>query len=919
VRFIDDLRANLLTLQGLLHAWVVKVVAEERPMWRDDGVDVGRANIFDVHGTCTKSGDVITLTNVVAAGDSDTLDSLHAAAFTSPKYLVTEADANLTAEVVVGATPGGELGGTWGTPTVDATHSGSAHSSYVAKSLFDAQSVLAATADDTPAALTLAEQTLVGRLTGGNVAAVSIGIADNNVVQIDDAAAADDQYARFTANGLESRSEAEFKGDYNLEDADINTLADAVADGLIATHAADDDAHQTLQPLKYKWPTATALTIASGAITVTQSCHWIHPEGADATDDLDTINGLAADQWYLFYRWPLAGHTVVFKNQTGNIWCVGNADISLDNGHDFLLGYSTDGTNLFAMSGDFVGPIATHAADDDAHQTLQPLKYKWPVATELTINTGAVALTQSHHTIDTEADAATDDLDTISGLVADSWYLLRPVNSARTIVVKHGTGNIKCIGNADIILDDTWDFVLVYALSNLYALVMGGGFSGGDVPGGQLGGTWASPTVKGLRETSGPTALTVGTITDGEFLKRVGATIVSAAGAAGSVATDTIWAAAGDLVVGTGNDTAGVLTKGTDAQVLTMVAGAVAWAAAAGGGAMATDPLWDAKGDLAGGTGANTGAKLTVGANDTMLMAASGETTGLKWANKATILAAINVEDGADVTDAANVNTAGAVMESDFDAQTILAATADNTPAAVTVAEQRIVGRKTGGNITALTAAEVITMLAIDSDDVAYISTTDTDWDSHADPGDVEQALDQLAERISNAAVFVPASAMWPSTVNGCAWPARREYTTNDVDVFYCAFDPSADEYAQFGIVLPVWDCLTVTATFHWTTVAAAGTTVLWSIQMASRSNDNPLEDAWGAAVDCAADTVLAAGDVHIITSGAITADTVAAQPTAGDFILFRVMRDVSADNCASDADLLGVTINYRRRDWAAA
>jgi len=129
---------------------------------------------------------------------------------------------------------------------------------------------------------------------------------------------------------------------------------------------------------------------------------------------------------------------------------------------------------------------------------------------------------------------------------------------------------------------------------------------------GQLGGSAASPTVIGLTETSGPTALTVGTITDGEFLKRVGATIVSAAGAAGSVATDAIWDAAGDLAVGSGVDTATVLTKGADGKVLTMVAGAVAWAAATGGGAMATDPLWDAAGDLAVGTGADTGAKLAL-------------------------------------------------------------------------------------------------------------------------------------------------------------------------------------------------------------------------------------------------------------------------------------------------------------------
>lgn len=48
-------------------------------------------------------------------------------------------------------------------------------------------------------------------------------------------------------------------------------------------------------------------------------------------------------------------------------------------------------------------------------------------------------------------------------------------------------------------------------------------------------------------------------------------------------------------------------------------------------GAVASDGIWDAKGDLAGGTGANTAAKLTVGANDTILMADAGQTTGLKW------------------------------------------------------------------------------------------------------------------------------------------------------------------------------------------------------------------------------------------------------------------------------------------------
>lgn len=42
-------------------------------------------------------------------------------------FLVGTANAELTAEIAVGATPGGELGGTWPAPTVDAVHAGSAH------------------------------------------------------------------------------------------------------------------------------------------------------------------------------------------------------------------------------------------------------------------------------------------------------------------------------------------------------------------------------------------------------------------------------------------------------------------------------------------------------------------------------------------------------------------------------------------------------------------------------------------------------------------------------------------------------------------------------------------------------------------------------------------------------------------------
>jgi hypothetical protein len=46
------------------------------------------------------------------------------------------------------------------------------------------------------------------------------------------------------------------------------------------------------------------------------------------------------------------------------------------------------------------------------------------------------------------------------------------------------------------------------------------------------------------------------------------------------------------------------------------------------------------------------------------------------------------------------------VLKSLYDANSILAATADNTPAALTVAASTVVGRASSGDIVALTAAQ---------------------------------------------------------------------------------------------------------------------------------------------------------------------------------------------------------------------
>ena len=98
--------------------------------------------------------------------------------------------------------------------------------------------------------------------------------------------------------------------------------------------------------------------------------------------------------------------------------------------------------------------------------------------TELTISGGVVTPTVGNHSIDTQGDSSSDDLDNIllTNTPAGSLIFIRAENASRTVVIKHlsgGAGQISTVDGSDISLDDikvwvgllligtTWEVVFV--------------------------------------------------------------------------------------------------------------------------------------------------------------------------------------------------------------------------------------------------------------------------------------------------------------------------------------------------------------------------------------------------------------------------------------------------------------------------
>lgn len=118
---------------------------------------------------------------------------------------------------------------------------------------------------------------------------------------------------------------------------------------------------------------------------------------------------------------------------------------------------------IYGVTGDFTGTVT---AED---VTLNGGFLNIGSSSALTIATGAITATRSHHTVDTEGGASTDTLETINGGGTGDLLLLRTADDARDVTIAE-TGNIRVPGTT-FVLSTTVDCILLLRVGTLWIAV----------------------------------------------------------------------------------------------------------------------------------------------------------------------------------------------------------------------------------------------------------------------------------------------------------------------------------------------------------------------------------------------------------------------------------------------------------------
>ena len=158
--------------------------------------------------------------------------------------------------------------------------------------------------------------------------------------------------------------------------------------------------------------------------------------------------------------------------------------------------------------------------------------------------------------------------------------------------------------------------------------------------------------------------------------------------------------------------------------------------------------------------------------------------------------------------------------------------------------------------------------------------------------------------------IWVPASAMYPCTTNGCAALAQVETTAQQPELKVLDFDKDTDEFAQFTVAFPKsWNAGDITYRAYWVGIAAT-TGVAWTLAGRSVADNAEAVGAFGTAVVVQDDSQ---GDATEVLISATSGNVTIAGAADDTLTFFQISRDVSDgnDDMAGDARLAGIQIFF--------
>ena len=159
--------------------------------------------------------------------------------------------------------------------------------------------------------------------------------------------------------------------------------------------------------------------------------------------------------------------------------------------------------------------------------------------------------------------------------------------------------------------------------------------------------------------------------------------------------------------------------------------------------------------------------------------------------------------------------------------------------------------------------------------------------------------------------IYVPATAMYPTTTNGCSALTQVEGTAGRPELKCLDFDPSTAENAQFTVAFPKsWNESTITFKAFFTVSGTNSGTVSWALSGVATADDDAIDSAFGTAVAPTAKAhSTTSGDINVTAeSGTVT---IAGSPSTDEMVFFNIKRDVDSDNQTGDARLLGIQIFF--------